>query len=201
MSASSARPVAFPAAPHPHPHPHLSLAGRPSVAAEPFRSAMGQLAGGVCVVTTADRSGARFGLTVTSVTSVSLDPPLLLVCIDARSRALAPLRAGGPLVVHMLSARQEGLARRFAGPAPDRFAGVASRTLPGGGPLLDGVLAAVECVVHRIVPGGDHEIVIGRVVGVHAGSPGPSSPPNPSPLLYVDRRYAAIARERGFSDG
>jgi len=93
-------------------------------------------------------------------------------------------------VVHMLSKRQEDLACRFAGPAPDRFAGVAHRIMPGGGPLLDGVLAAAECVVHQIVSAGDHEIVIARVVGVHAGESGPF---NLSPLLYVDRRYAGIA--------
>lgn len=187
MSASYVRPVS---ASH-SASPLLYLAERPSVAPDPFRMAMRHLAGAVCVVTTADRSGKRFGLTVTSVTSVSLDPPLVLTCVDARSRSLAPLRASGQFAIHLLSEDQEELARQFAGPSPDRFAGIAYQTSPGGAALLDGVIASLECVVHQIVPAGDHMVVIGRVVCVHPGETGESGP---FPLLYVDRRYAGIAR-------
>lgn len=167
---------------------HRPLAAQPSVEGDRFRRALARLAGGVCIVTTVDGCGDKLGLTATAVTSVSLDPPLVLVCIDHRSRTIAPLRAGTPFVLHILAAGQEALARRFASFAPDKFTGVAHSVLPSSCPLLDGVLAGLECVVHRIVPAGDHLIVIGRVVGVYADEA------DKSPLVYCSGRYVEIER-------
>jgi flavin reductase ActVB len=176
-------PASFPAEPA-----HRPLAGRPSIEGDRFRRALARLAAGVCIVTTVDGCGDKLGLTATAVTSVSLDPPLVLVCIDQRSRTIAPLRAGTPFVLHILAAGQEALARRFASFALDKFTGVAHRVLPSRCPLLDGVLAGLECAVHRLVPAGDHTIIIGRVVGVHVGEA------DESPLVYCSGRFVEIER-------
>ena len=142
---------------------------RPSVSGAVFRSALSQLAAGTSIVTLCDQDGHKLGLTATAVTSVSLDPPLVLVCIDNRARTAAALKAHTPFVLHFLAADQESLARRFASPIPNKFDGVAHYLTANGCPQLEDVLASVECVPYQVHPGGDHIIVIGRVVEVHVG--------------------------------
>ena len=156
---------------------------RRSVDSASFRRALSQLAAGVSIVTTVDQSGSKLGLTATSVTSVSLDPPLVLVCIDNRSRTIAALQVGMPFVVHFLAAGQEQLARRFASFMTDKFAGVEYRLTPSGCPRLAGVLASVECLVQHGFPGGDHTIVVGRVVDIQVGAG------DARPLLYFAGHY------------
>jgi len=134
-----------------------------------FRSARSRLAAGTSIVTTCDQDAHTLGLTATAVTSVSLDPPLMLVCVDNRARTAVALKAHTPFVVHFLAADQESLARRFASPIPNKFDGVAHRLTANGCPQLEGVLACVECVPYQVYPGGDHIIVMGRVVEVHVG--------------------------------
>ena len=161
----------------------LPMAAPRSVDSNAFRQALGSLAAGVSVVTTIDQDGQKLGLTATSVTSVSLDPPLVLVCIDNRSRTSAALQDGAPFVVHFLAADQEGLARQFAGRAPDKFAGVKYRMTASGCPRLEGALASVECVPHYIYPGGDHTIFVGRVVDVEIGDG------STTPLMYFRSNF------------
>ena len=91
-----------------------------SVSSAAFRQALSQLAAGTSIVTTRDEDGRLFGMTATAVTSVSLDPPLVLVCVDNRVRTAAVLQAQAPFVVQFLAANQEALARRFASPIADR---------------------------------------------------------------------------------
>jgi len=136
------------------------------VSKDEFRQALGQLAAGVSIITTCDQDGQKLGMTATAVTSVSLDPPLVLVCVDNRTRTAAALTSLMPFVVHFLSAEQESLARQFAGSSADKFAGVAYQWTAYGCPRLENVLASVECVPYQTMLSGDHTIVAGRVVDV-----------------------------------
>jgi flavin reductase (DIM6/NTAB) family NADH-FMN oxidoreductase RutF len=130
-----------------------------SVAARAFRDCVGEFATGVTVVTAEDAAG-RFGSTANAVSSVSLDPPLLLVCLREESRTLAALLRSGRFAVNVLHASQRPLAERFA----RRDASWDGVTHRDG--LLDGALATLECTVHDIANGGDHRIVVGRVLSV-----------------------------------
>jgi flavin reductase ActVB len=134
-----------------------------------FRGAISRLAAGTSIVTMCDQHEHKLGLTATAVTSVSLDPPLVLVCVDNRARTAAALKAHTPFIVHFLAADQESLARRFASPIPNKFDGVSHHLTANGCPQLEDVLASVECVPYQVYPGGDHTIVIGRVIEVHVG--------------------------------
>jgi flavin reductase (DIM6/NTAB) family NADH-FMN oxidoreductase RutF len=156
---------------------------RCSIDSAGFRRALSRLAAGVSIITTVDRDGFKLGLTATSVTSVSLDPPLILACIDNRSRTIAPLTAGRPFVVHFLAANQESLARRFASFMIDKFVGLDYSMTASGCPRLAGVLANVECVADQIYPGGDHMIFVGRVIDTQIGDP------VAHPLLYFAGHY------------
>jgi flavin reductase ActVB len=154
-----------------------------SVTGDLFRQGLSRLAAGVSIVTMTDQDGQKLGLTATAVSSVSLDPPLVLVCIDNRSRTVETLEAGASFVVHFLAADQEALARQFASRAPDKFAGVAHRMTDLGNPLIDGVLASIECLPHAIYPGGDHTIFIGRVVDIQIDETGAA------PLMYFRGQF------------
>ena len=119
----------------------------------------------IWVVTTVDGEGQAVGFTANSFTSVSLDPPLLLVCIANRSSSLDAFLAADGFSVNILSAAQEDLSRRFAAPGEDRFAGVAWRPGPAGNPVLSGCCGWFDCRSHKRVVAGDHTILIGKVVG------------------------------------
>ena len=130
-----------------------------------FREAMARLPAGVVVLSTREGAGFR-GLTATSVTSLSLHPPLLLVCLDQQSLTSVALRGHGAFNASILAREHTFLAERFSGQAPavDRTWREVKHRLGGNGlPILEGALAWLECTVEDIHPGGDHEIVIGRV--------------------------------------
>jgi flavin reductase (DIM6/NTAB) family NADH-FMN oxidoreductase RutF len=144
-----------------------------AVTATEFRSALRHFPAGVTVVTTRDAAGGPSGLTASAFTSVSLDPPLVLVCVDHAATAYPDLQTHGRFAVNLLGKSQEHLARRFALSGGDKFAGVACRPGRTGLPVLDDVVAVLECrIVHRY-EGGDHTIFVGQVedVAVHGGSP------------------------------
>ncbi|MCU1682025.1 MAG: flavin reductase domain protein FMN-binding protein [Amycolatopsis sp.] len=128
-----------------------------------MRRAMGQFATGVTVITTVTGDGQPAGCTVSAFSSLSLDPPLVLVCIDRRRAMHQHLTAGSGFGVNVLRTDQRELAVRFAGRGDDRFAGL--RTTPGrhGIPLIDGAIAQIQCDLHAVLDGGDHAIVVGRV--------------------------------------
>jgi flavin reductase (DIM6/NTAB) family NADH-FMN oxidoreductase RutF len=145
-----------------------------AVNADGFRAAMASFAAGVTIVTTIDSSGRPHALTATAFTSVSLAPPLCLVCIDRRARTYQSLMRTGCFGVNILSSDQRSLSVHFSSAIVDKFTVVPWR--PGGMtgcPLLDGALACLECHVVEIYSGGDHEIFLGRVasVRVHDGAP------------------------------
>jgi flavin reductase ActVB len=158
-------------------------AHQPSASGADFRQALSRLAAGTSIITTYDQDGNKLGMTATAVTSVSLDPPLVLVCVDNRTRTAAALTAGAPFVAQFLGADQEALARQFARPIADKFAGVAYQVTPNGCPRLEGVLASVECFPYQIVPSGDHTIVVGRVIEVQVADK------DSSPLIYFRSQF------------
>jgi flavin reductase (DIM6/NTAB) family NADH-FMN oxidoreductase RutF len=134
------------------------------ISATDFRHAMGHFATGVTVVTSVDTAGRPAGTTANAVSALSLDPPLVLVCFDRASLTLAAVRGHGAFAVNVLAAPQQQLSANFArrGLAA-AWDDVEHRPGPAGCPRLAGVLAAVECTVEHYLPGGDHEIVVGRV--------------------------------------
>lgn len=127
-----------------------------------FRLAMGHFASGVTVVTTV-ADGERFGLTVASFASLSLRPPLVLVCIDKSVRTHDAILSAGKFAVNILADDQEAVSRTFASRVDDRFAAVEVSEGELGLPLIGGALATVECTLHDQLPGGDHTIFVGLV--------------------------------------
>lgn len=132
-------------------------------AVDSFRFLASHWATGVSVVTTCDDHGRVFGLTMSAVTTLSLQPMQYLICIDERSTALAALLQSGQFGINYLAADQAELSQRFASKAADKFAAVPYRRLNSGVPMLDGVIGFVECKVNTALSGGDHKIVIGDV--------------------------------------
>ena len=153
-----------------------------------FRRVMGSLASGVTVVTTRDRAGQPRGLTATAVCLVSLDPPLLLVCVDHNAECHEAFCTAGTFAVHLLREGQETLSRRFARKDSLKFEGVSHRQGVTGAPILADVLASVECRVHARYTGGDHTIFVGEAVHSSGIPPGEAG----APLVYFQGRYAHL---------
>jgi len=151
------------------------------VTGEEFRKACGRFATGVTIASVMDSRGVPHGLTVSSFTSVSLDPPLILICLGHAVAAIHHFRAATHFGINVLAEDQRPLSDRFARKGHDRFEGVEWTTGDTGVPLIPGVLAALECAVHRIIPMGDHDILVGEMVRaqVHDGPP----------LLYFASSY------------
>jgi flavin reductase (DIM6/NTAB) family NADH-FMN oxidoreductase RutF len=154
--------------------------------ADDFRGAMRHLASGVCVITTGE-GAERTGLTATSVTSLSLDPPSLLVCINKASSVLPRLRAHGAFGVNLLGARHKMVADRFAGGAKGaaRYIGAEWTTLSTGASLLVDAVAAIDCTIEAITEWHTHAIVIGRVAGLLTNDA-------QSGLVYCHGRYMEV---------
>ncbi|MEU9645858.1 flavin reductase family protein [Streptomyces sp. NPDC048188] len=153
-----------------------------------FRALMGSHPGGVAVVTTADARGTPYGFTCTALCSVSLDPPQLLVCASAGGNTLPVLAARGAFTVNLLHGGGRRAAQAFAGPAAERFTAVPWRAGHHTGlPVLpQDSHATAECRVTRMVPAGDHTVVIGEVLHTETHVPAAEA----APLLYGMRRYA-----------
>ncbi len=130
-----------------------------------FRQIMGRFATGVTVVT-ANNKGLLTGLTVNAFCSVSLDPPLILVCVDLTSATLPHIRESGAFAVNILTNDQEGLSRCFATPSAERYERFCSadyHTAVTGSPILDGALAFIDARIIAEYPGGDHSIFLAQV--------------------------------------
>ncbi|WRZ95260.1 flavin reductase family protein [Streptomyces sp. NBC_01007] len=144
---------------------------------------------GVAVLTA--RHGEEvFAKTVSSLCTLSLDPPLVSVAVDRRSPLVAAVRADARFAVCVLGSRQEALAHRFAVPGAGRalglFTGAPMRTVATGAPVLEECLAWFDCRLHSVLPGGDHALLVGRVAAVGDSGPG-------EPLLYHDRVFRSLA--------
>lgn len=142
-----------------------------------------KLTGGVSLVTVAGEGGPR-GMTASTVTSVSLSPPLLAVFLDSRSGTLAELRHRGVFGISLLTAGQRDLARAFAVPGGPRFAGVTPRQVRGV-PLPPDALAWSVCAVTDCRPYGDHHVVVGRVLEAAVAEG--------APLVWHDAGFAQLA--------
>lgn len=144
-----------------------------------FRAALGRYATGVTVITATTPEGP-IGMTANSFTSLSLDPPLVLWCPATGSARYAAFAAARHYAIHVLAADQIDLCRRFAREGRD-FAGIPMEPSPEGAPALPGCLARFDCAAEAAHPGGDHAILVGRVLRV-ATRPG-------DPLLFWGGRY------------
>lgn len=134
----------------------------PAITTDLYRRACSQFATGVCIVTTHD--GAPQGLTVNSFTSVSLRPPLVLICIDRDSNVIEPFRNRTHFAVNVLAESQKDLASTFAFKMENRFDGVDWRPGIENVPLLAGAVSTLECRLVRVWRAGDHDIFLGEVL-------------------------------------
>lgn len=130
--------------------------------AREFRNTVGNFATGVTVITTKNED-VKIGMTANAFSSLSLDPPLILVCIDKRSSSVDALVKGAPFAVNILQKNQDADCWRFAKPADDKFADASYTVSDDGIALLEGNLATIECNVAEVIEGGDHYIVTGLV--------------------------------------
>ncbi len=155
---------------------------------ELFRKASGYWATGVSIITSCDTDSTPYGLTMNAVTSLSLTPPLFLICVDNKSDTFEPLRRSRVFCINILSSTQQALSNAFAKKGPNKFDGVAFTRGVTNAPLLDGTLLCIECRVTDIFPGGDHQIVVGEVCNLRL----PESD-TIDPVLYYKGRYASVA--------
>jgi len=130
-----------------------------------FRQIAGQWLTGVAVVTSMEGPARPCGMTMSAVTSLSLAPPQFLICVDQRARTMGAIRNSGYFCINYLRDDQRDLAISFSRAGNDRFSSLTYTPGETGAPVLDGVIAYVECKLHAIHPGGDHWIVIGDAVG------------------------------------
>lgn len=149
-----------------------------------FRRVLGHFASGITVIT-ATLDGGRAGFTCQSFASVSLDPPLVAFFASSDSRAWATIRQAGKCAVNVLAYSQENIARVFATSGADKFRDVAIGTSPNGSPLLDGVIAWMDCDVETVFNAGDHDGVIARVTSLNHVH-------NAPPLLFFRGGYGTF---------
>jgi flavin reductase (DIM6/NTAB) family NADH-FMN oxidoreductase RutF len=157
--------------------------------AESFRAALSRFASGVTVVTARGADGRDHGMTVSAFSALSLDPPLVLVCLDAAATLLPHAQVATMFGVSVLAAGQENISARFANQDVERFEGVAFIRGAEGPALIEG--AAAHLVCRRIAEhaGGDHVIIVGEVVRAEAFKV--------DPLIYYHRRYTRLAPDAG----
>ncbi|HYK01177.1 MAG TPA: flavin reductase family protein [Thermoanaerobaculia bacterium] len=147
-----------------------------------FKLAMSHFATGVTIVTT-EHEGTPYGMTVSAFASLSLHPPLVLVCIENSVRTHDAIAAAGAFGVSILAHAQQDVSGRFASKRDDKFEGVSVRRGELNVPLIDGATCTLECRVHAQLPGGDHTVFIGEVVA--------SETTEDAPLVY----YRSVYRE------
>lgn len=164
-----------------------------------FRNALGRFAAGVTVVTTQTADGSDHGMTATAFSSVSLEPPLVLVCVAKKAHAHDLIAAAGSFCVNLLSDAHEALSDRFAHRIKtadgyqswpndrDKFEDLELARSPRGNAVFSGILGNIDCAVHAALDGGDHTIYLGRVeaIDLHGDDAG-------EPLLFFKGRYRTL---------
>lgn len=157
--------------------------------AKEFRSALGSFATGVTVVTTMGEEHG-YGMTANAFSSVSLDPPLVLVCVISGSEGADHIRQNRRFAVNVLAAEQEPISRYFSSKerpkGRDAFSEVGHRSEATGSPILDGCVSFLDCMLHVTLQAGDHDIFIGEVVALGVN-------PDAKPLLFAAGGYAQVA--------
>ena len=149
-----------------------------------LRNVFGAFATGVTVITTADASGKPFGLTANSYTSLSLDPPLVLVCVDKKVDCYACFEQSKVFAINFLAEDQAQLSTRFATKGIEKFEGVPTRPGSLGVPLLEGAIGHIECKLVSGYEGGDHTIYVGEVQTAAASGD--------RPLLFFKGKYQRL---------
>ena len=151
-----------------------------------FRTVMGHFATGVTIITTHDTQGNFVGLTANAFSSVSLDPPLVMVCIDKKAESHAAVSASRVYNVNILTKEQEALSRTFAKPSDDKFAGVAYHLADNGAPILGESVAHMVCEVRDGIDAGDHTIFLAEVTELQMDH-------EANPLIYFRGGYRDLA--------
>jgi len=128
-----------------------------------LRQVMGHFATGVTIITTFNKDGQMHGLTANAFTSVSLEPPLLLISVDKKAESWPAFEESKVFTVNILADEQEALSRKFAVSGGNKFEGVAYRQGANGAAILDGTLAHIECTLYAAYEGGDHSIYLGEI--------------------------------------
>ncbi|KKW93654.1 MULTISPECIES: flavin reductase family protein [Sphingobium] len=152
-----------------------------------FRRVLGHYPTGVCVVTAVEDGQVPTGMVVGSFTSVSLDPPLVAFFPAKDSQSWPRIEKVGKFCVNILASDQKPLCQQFAVKGgDDKFAGVTHRVSANGSPILDGVVAWIDCQLEAVHEAGDHYIVLGRVIALEVETPG-------KPLLFFQGGYGEFA--------
>lgn len=149
-----------------------------------FRNALGQFATGVTVVTTVDENGNRIGMTANSFSSVSLDPMLVLWSVAKNCKVFREFNEAQHFAIHVLRADQMPISNQFASSCEDRFTGIETTDGIGGVPLLTDYCALFECELEARHDGGDHVILVGKVLNFHNRGD--------TPLIFHAGRYADL---------
>jgi flavin reductase (DIM6/NTAB) family NADH-FMN oxidoreductase RutF len=155
------------------------------IAADDFRKVLGHFASGVTVITTCDADGRPTGLTASAFSSVSLEPPLVLICVDHKSQSHPTIKERGGFAVNILSVEQQALSRKFASSRLDKFDGVPHVVSDLKLPLIEGALAHLECATVSVHVEGDHTIFVGRVERARVAGG--------EPVLYFRGQYDRLA--------
>jgi flavin reductase ActVB len=151
-----------------------------------FRSALGHFPSGVCVITTVDPDNRPWGFTASAFCSLSLNPPLILVCLDQQADSHATFFNAGTFAVSILASHQRSLAVRFATKGVEKFDGLSTSSGPETGlPLIQEASVHLECRMHQKMPVGDHTILVGEVVGAAVDE-------SVTPLVYHARQYGIM---------
>ncbi len=164
------------------------MTAQPTLDPRAFRDTLGRFATGVTVLTWDDGEHVR-GMTANAVSSVSLEPMLVLVCIDRKTSAHAQLEHTAAFALNILAADQVEVSKAFAQHGVEDMAGVAYHRNQTGAPVISGALASIECEVAERLAGGDHTIYLGQVVAMEIMRP------EAQPLLFYAGRYRALGPE------
>jgi flavin reductase ActVB len=154
------------------------------VSQDDFRNALSRFASGVTIVSTRDSSGKFHGITVSAFCSVSLEPPMVLICIEKETASHYAFEESEVFVVNILKGHHSSASERFAAPFPDKFQDGEFRPGIEGVPVLNDALASLECRLTFAYHGGDHSIFVGQVENVTIA--------DGDPLVYFRGRYTAI---------
>lgn len=149
-----------------------------------FRQVMGNFAAGVTVITTVGADKQPFGLTATAFTSLSLVPPLVLICIGKASETYPYFETAGIFGVNFLAASQQDISQRFASSGGDKFSGIEWHRGSLGAPLLESTIGHLECRIVNCFDGGDHTIYVGEVEAAASG--------DGNPLVYFRSAYGTV---------
>lgn len=155
-----------------------------SIDPQELRRVLGHFATGVTIITTRDKDGAPFGLTANAFTSLSLNPPLVVVCVDKTAQCYGCFHESKVFAVNFLSEDQEELSRRFATKNSAKFAGLEWYEGSNGAALIEGAMGHIECRIVQTHDGGDHTIMVGEIVSASASGD--------RPLIFFKGKYQRL---------